>query len=310
MPTPLVKKIHTLTGHPDCVYTLQASGDTHHFFSADGKGMVVRWDLTRPEEGELIAKLPNSIYALHHLKDTDQLIAAQNYSGIHLLDWKNKKELASLQISNAAIFDIQSIGSDVWIAGGDGFLTIVDLKEWRIKKRIRINEKSVRAMTVNPNASEVAIAFSDFSIRIFSMEDYSLKHEFVAHSNSVFTLCYIPNTNYLISGGRDAKLRIWDASNGYQPVEEIAAHLYAINHLVFSPDGKYFATASMDKSVKVWDTQALKLLKVIDKARHTGHGTSVNKLLWTPYQNQLVSASDDRSISVWEIDFSVIDERK
>ncbi|MCE2995707.1 MAG: WD40 repeat domain-containing protein [Cyclobacteriaceae bacterium] len=308
MPTPLVKKVHTLTGHPDCVYTLQASGDAQHFFSADGKGMVARWDLAQPEEGELIAKLPNSIYALHYLKDTDQLIAAQNYSGIHLLDWKDKKELASLQISNAAIFDIQSIGNDLWVAGGDGSLTIIDLKEWRIKKRTHISEKSIRAMAVNPNGSEVAISFSDFSIRIFSTEDYSLKYEFVAHTNSVFTLSYIPNSNYLISGGRDAKLRLWDTANRYQPVEEIAAHLYAINHLVFSPDGNYFATASMDKSVKVWDTRALKLLKVIDKGRHAGHGTSVNKLLWTPYQNQLISASDDRSISVWEIDFSVISE--
>ncbi len=308
MPTPLVKKIHTLTGHADCVYTLQASGDAQHFFSADGKGMVARWDLAQPDEGELIAKLPNSVYALHYLKETDQLIAAQNYSGIHLLDWKNKNELASLRISNAAIFDIQSIGKDLWIAGGDGFLTIVDGNAWRIKKRWAISEKSVRAMTVHPNGSEVAIGFSDFSIRIFSTEDYSLKHEFVAHTNSVFTLSYMPNSHYLISGGRDAKLRVWDVANGYQLVEEIAAHLFAINHLVFSPDGKYFATASMDKSVKVWDTQALKLLKVIDKGRHAGHGTSVNKLLWTSYQNQLISASDDRSVSVWEIDFSVLSE--
>ncbi len=310
MPTPLVKKIHTLGGHPDCVYTLQASGDTQHFFSADGKGLVVRWNLAQPDEGELIARLPNSVYALHYLKDTDQLIAAQNYSGIHLLDWENKKELASLQISDAAIFDIQSVGNDLWVAGGDGFLTILDLKEWRIKKRIPISEKSVRAMAVNSNGSEVAIAFSDYSIRIFSTEDFSLKHEFVAHTNSVFTLSYMPNSHYLISGGRDAKLRVWDAANGYQLVEEIAAHLFAINHLVFSPDGNYFATASMDKSVKVWDTQALKLLKVIDKGRHAGHGTSVNKLLWTSYQNQLISASDDRSISVWEIDFSLLNEAK
>ncbi|MFY8036347.1 MAG: WD40 repeat domain-containing protein, partial [Cyclobacteriaceae bacterium] len=122
-------------------------------------------------------------------------------------------------------------------------------------------------MAVNSNGSEVAIAFSDYSIRIFSAEDFSLKYDFVAHTNSVFTLSYMPNSHYLISGGRDAKLRVWDAANGYEPVEEIAAHLYAINHLVFSPDGNYFATASMDKSVKVWDTQALKLLKVIDKGR-------------------------------------------
>jgi hypothetical protein len=45
------------------------------------------------------------------------------------------------------------------------------------------------------------------------------------------------------------------------------------------------------------------LLKVIDKSRHAGHGTSVNKLLWTPFNDQLISASDDRTLSVWQIIF-------
>ena len=82
----------------------------------------------------------------------------------------------------------------------------------------------------------------------------------------------------------------------------MSRHMYAINHLSFSPDSKYFVTCSMDKSIKVWDAEKFQLLKVIDKARHAGHGTSVNKVLWSGYNNLLVSGSDDRSISVWEID--------
>ena len=47
-----------------------------------------------------------------------------------------------------------------------------------------------------------------------------------------------------------------------------------------------------------------KLLKVIDKARHAGHGTSVNKLLWTGHEELLISAGDDRAISVWDLEFN------
>jgi len=59
----------------------------------------------------------------------------------------------------------------------------------------------------------------------------------------------------------------------------------------------------MDKSIKVWDAETFQLLKVIDKARHAGHGTSINKVLWTNFNNLLLSASDDRSISTWDIKF-------
>ncbi|MBV6643618.1 MAG: WD40 repeat domain-containing protein, partial [Cyclobacteriaceae bacterium] len=88
-----------------------------------------------------------------------------------------------------------------------------------------------------------------------------------------------------------------------QLVEEIPAHMYAINHIHFRADGQYFVSCSMDKSIKVWDAHRFKLLKVIDKARHAGHGTSVNKLLWMPYNNWVVSCSDDRTISIWDVNF-------
>jgi WD40 repeat protein len=112
---------------------------------------------------------------------------------------------------------------------------------------------------------------------------------------------YSPDGNFLFSGSRDARLKVWDVQAGYVQAAEVVAHMYAINHIEFSPNGKHFVTCSMDKSIKVWDLEELKLLKVIDKARHAGHGTSVNKLLWTP--GQLLSASDDRSISAWDVEF-------
>ena len=298
-----VTKVQTLIGHRDCVYALVAGGESQTIFSAAGDGMVVSWNLEKPEEGELIAKLPNSVYSLYHDRKEDLLIVGQNYEGIHLLDWKNKKELASLKITSSFIFDIQQYENDLLIATGEGSLVVVDRDKWMIKKKILATEKSARAIAISTQLGVVAIGYSDFYIRVFELDDYRLIKEWKAHANSVFTLRYIPDTHFLISGSRDAKLKVWDASADYQQVEEIAAHLYAINHIAFSTNAKHFATASMDKSVKVWNTNEMKLLKVIDKARHIGHGSSVNKLLWTTHHNQLLSASDDRSISVWDVKF-------
>src|SRR5688572_17743860 len=103
-----VNRLHSLTGHRDSIYTLQASSEEPLFFSAAGDGMVVLWDLRQPENGQVVAQLPNSIYALHFFRRQGLLIAAHNYDGIHVLDWQNKKEIASLQITKAAIFDMNS----------------------------------------------------------------------------------------------------------------------------------------------------------------------------------------------------------
>jgi len=128
-----------------------------------------------------------------------------------------------------------------------------------------------------------------------------LKYAFKAHQNSVFSLCFSPDGRFLLSGSRDAHLKIWDVAQAYQAQQDIVAHLFAINHIVFSPDQRWFATCSMDKSIKVWDAASFRLLKVIDRARHAGHGTSVNKLMWSSFDNLLLSGSDDKRISVWSI---------
>jgi WD40 repeat protein len=297
-----IKRLHSLTGHRDAVYTLHPGGEPSRFFSGSGDGMIVSWDLRSPESGDLVARLPNSVYALHYLADQDTLIAGHNYDGIHLLDWKNKNELASLKLTAAAIFDIQSFGDRLLVASGDGVITVVDLKTLSIINKIKTSNKSARTIAINRSTGEVAVGFSDFFVRVFD-ENLTLTREWQAHQNSVFTLRYSPDGRLLLSGSRDARLKAWAVDSGYRQEEEVVAHMYAINHIEFSPDGKHFVTCSMDKSIKVWDASAMKLLKVIDRARHAGHGTSVNKLLWTDYHQQLVSASDDRSISVWQIIF-------
>lgn len=298
-----VQKQHTFTGHNDCVYTLEPSQQHHLFFSGGGDGMVVLWDLMRPNEGQLIAKVPNSIYALHYHQQSELLVAGQNYEGIHVLNWKERREVASLQLTKAAIFDINSIDNLLLVATGDGELITVNLKNLQLIERIRISEKNIRCIAVNAERSEVAIGGSDSKIRVFDLTDMHLKYEWEAHTNSVFTLRYLPGCNYLVSGSRDARLKVWDVRGGYAKVNEVVAHLFAINHIAVSPDGRYFVTGSMDKSIKVWDTETQQLLKVIDRSRHAGHATSVNKLWWSGHENQIISASDDRTISIWNIIF-------
>ena len=301
MPKINVEKIQTLTGHKDCLYTIEQGADPQHFFSAGGDGIIAHWNLNNPDLGEMVAKVENSVYALSYIAAKKQLIVGHNYQGIHLIDIVQKKEIRSAQVTKSAIFDIKQVGNIILSACADGQLILSDINDLSTISKLKLSEKSARSIAVNPSKKEVAIGFSDNSIKIIATDTWEVKKTIEAHSNSVFTLQFRADGHFLFSSGRDAHLKVWLANEDYKLHESIAAHMYAINHITFSPDQQYFATCSMDKSIKIWDANMLKLLKVIDKARHAGHGTSVNKLLWTANNNQLVSASDDRSISIWNI---------
>ena len=293
-----IGKIHTFSGHKDSIYTLTPYTDTQ-FFSSGADGMVVAWDLLRPGQGNLIAKVPASVYAIHFHPSKNILIIGQNFDGLHLIDMATKKTAGSLKLTKKEIFDIRADDEKLYIATGDGEFIVAD---WnlRVLDRQKLSDKSARAIAIGERF--LAVGYSDQHIRTFDKVTGKLVHDFAAHALSVFTLVFDPEGKWLISGGRDAHLKRWD-SGTFEPVEDISAHMYAINHITYSPDGQHFVTCSMDKSIKVWDSFTFKLKKVIDKARHAGHGTSVNKLIWMPYQDYLVSCSDDRTISVWDINF-------
>jgi WD40 repeat protein len=118
----------------------------------------------------------------------------------------------------------------------------------------------------------------------------------------VFSVAYSLNGDHLLTAGRDAQIRTWDVAAGYTLAGTVPAHMYTINHLAFSPDGRYLASCSLDKSIKLWDAATMTLLRVLDRARSAGHGTSVNRLVWPGTENRLVSCSDDRSLAVWKVE--------
>ena len=302
MPGILINKLYDFKGHRDAVYALAKGSSSNLFFSGGGDGLVAGWNMDHPDQGSLVAKVPNSVYALYYLAERNLLAVGHNQDGIHFIDAEKKKEVGSIQLTSNAIFDIQSYNNLLFVGTGDGSIFIIDLPTFKSINKIAASAQSVRCLAINPESKELAAGFSDNHIRVFSLEDFSLKREWVAHDNSVFTLSYTPDNNFLISGSRDAKLKRWEVNNQYQKLQEVPAHLYAINNMAFSPDGKHFITCSMDKTIKVWNTEDMKLVKVIDRARHSGHGTSVNKVLWLS-DNRIVSASDDRNVYVWDIHF-------
>ncbi len=299
-----IHKLITLAGHRDSVYALVEGAHPHEVFSAGTDGLVVKWDLTTtasPPQGLLVARMNASVYALCFVKAQNRLVIGENYHGLHLIDLASQTEIASSSLTQSAIFAIEYFKETLFVGSGDGLLSMLNINDLSTIQQLKFSNKSVRCLALNIMKNELVVGYSDNFIRVIDLKTLKIKYQIEAHTNSVFSLCYSPDFRFLLSGSRDARLKIWNVEEGYRLHTEIVAHLFTINSITYSPDSQYFATCSKDKSIKLWRAEDFKLLKVIDKARHAGHGTSVNKLLWLPYQDTLLSCSDDKTISVWKI---------
>lgn len=303
-PRPTATRIGTLAGHRDAVYALAGRPGADQVFSGSADGMVVAWNSAQPEaDGELLARVENSVYALLELPTRGLLLLGHNFQGVQAIDLQTKTLAHATALPPVAIFEMVYSASRqrLYCALGDGTLAVLRGDDFRLENLLRISDKSLRCLALHEARGELAVGSSDWKTYVLDLDSLAIKTTLAEATNSVFTLAYSPDGQHLLAAGRDAHLRRYRATDGYPLLDSVVAHMYAINHLAFSGDGRYLASCSLDKSIKLWDPASLALLRVLDKARTAGHGTSVNKLVWPGTQQRLVSCSDDRSLAVWEI---------
>ncbi len=292
--------LHTCTGHRAAVYTLAYGQSERHFFSAGSDGWIVEWRLDEPETGRVAASVETQVFSLLALPEKKQLIAGNMNGGLHWVDLENPEKTRNIQHHQKGVYDLQQHGPWLFSAGGEGTLTRWALEDARSVESFRLSNRALRTIAIAPGRSELAVGASDGNIYFLDLETLALKNTLLqAHDPAVFTLRYAPDERYLLSGGRDAMLRIWDLKQSPPALhDEQPAHWFTLNHIAYSPDGSRFATASRDKTIKIWDSATFRLLMVFETIRDNGHINSVNRLLWLP--GALISGSDDRTVKLWE----------
>jgi WD40 repeat protein len=299
-----INKIAHLTGHRGAVYTLAQGNTPQYITSAGGDGWVVLWDLDKPDLGRVIAKVETRIFSICVAEN--RIIAGNMDGGIHFINLDNPDLTKNIQHHQKGVFDIQIMGNQVYTIGGEGIITRWDLDKAQSIESLHLSSKSLRCMDYCPMRAEIAVGSSDGHIYILD-KNFNIKYTIKnAHKNSVFAIKYTPDGQYILSGGRDAELNIWDLKDMQRLYEPIPAHNFTINDIAFHPIQKeIFATASRDKTIKIWSFEphtegGIVLKKVINTIRNGGHIHSVNKLLWSTHHEYLISGSDDQSLIIWK----------
>lgn len=296
-----VEKIAHLKGHDGAVYTLLPSHFKHCFLSGGSDRLVVMWnELSMQPEG-VLATVPAVIYSLAYLDGFRKLAVGTNTGQIHIIDLEQKKEIHCLQPSTSGIFDLAYLPENhkLIALSGNGYYSIWDVNNFECQTNFRLTDKKLRQVKIHPNLKQAAIACGNHQIAIIDLQSGLPVHQFEAHTMSVNSICYSPDGRFLLSGSRDAWLKVWDIHQNYHLIYQVPAHNFAIYSIVYSSDGKLFATASRDKTIKIWNGENFSFMLRIDKDKFDGHINSVNKIIWI--NDYLISAGDDRSIILWKV---------
>lgn len=294
----------SLSGHKSAIYALSAGSFPHSCFSADGNGWIVYWANMLLNEGVAIAQVPANVFSLHYLEQQHTMAAGSMQGIVYGIDLKHPALLPKAIQLPPPVFALQTYQNILLAGAGDGRLYAIATDTWQAVRALPLSDSAIRDIALHPTAPLAAVACSDAMIYIIDLEKWILVQTLLFHQQSVFSVCFSPNGQYLFSGSRDAYLAIWQTAGDFALHHTIPAHLSTINSIVCSPNMPYFATAARDKTLKIWNLHTFALEKVIDPAKPNirSHQYSVNRLLWLcddkPY---LLSAGDDKMILVWHI---------
>jgi WD40 repeat protein len=115
-----------------------------------------------------------------------------------------------------------------------------------------------------------------------------------AHAGGACCVRYAPGGSVLASGGRDGRVRLWDARTGRE-LRTLEGHEGDVNMVAFSPDGARLASAGDDRTVRVWDLRKGQLQFAL-----TGHPGRVYSVLFTGDGRRLITKAHGRGIHLWD----------
>ncbi|MDX2250383.1 MAG: hypothetical protein SF052_26605 [Bacteroidia bacterium] len=298
-----LRQTQEYSGHTGSVFAMALSEDEKWLFTSGDDGIVAQWDLHAVrDQGTAILRTDRSIYALLCLPD-NRLMAGTSDGTLYLLDLNDHKIIHTLRKTTASIYNLHfdKVTGMIWCLHGLGRLTLFEAANLREIAYLQLSARHLRSVCESADGQNMFIGTSDNRILVLDRRQAGLLQEWEAHKNSVFSLAILPDTDYLLSGGMDAHLNIWDTKNSFKLVKSLPAHYFTVNDIVISPDGNYFATASRDKTFKLWNSLSFDLLKVVDYERNQAHRHSINRIKWLKADNNILSCSDDRRIIRWKV---------
>ncbi len=186
------------------------------------------------------------------------------------------------------------------VVGGEYELTIWDVAQAKLEKRIYTRAERAYAMTFLPDGM-LAVAGGrpgqEGDVRIYNLnagnartengvvildgvhDSAVLVKELLETDDSVLCLGTGADGKKLAAGGCDRLVRVWDLSPCYanakleQTIENHADWVFGI---AFAPDGKHLLTASRDKTAKVWDLTTKESVLTFPDHQNTVYSVAVN----------------------------------
>jgi len=208
----------------------------------------------------------------------------------------NFKLIITLKHSTQSINAIVSLYNTYLIsASKDRFITIYKTRDIQVTNELKIHSKAVYDIEVLDDKSQLFATCSvNNEIKIWNNSE--LVANLVGHYSHVYSLVYSANHTILISGSKDATIKLWNVSDSFSLITTLYQHTDSVVSFVLISKKNLFASGSCDYTIVIWNLTTLGFIQKLQ-----GHSGCVNALALQK-DKYLLSGSSDKAIFMWDIE--------
>ncbi|XP_012232202.1 periodic tryptophan protein 2 homolog [Linepithema humile] len=270
-------------------------------------------------------------------KDTKMKMLGYKKLATHYLADEVHKQNKDAKLTAAAYHQDTHI---LVIGFNNGSFYLYELPHATMIHSLSISRQRISSIALNPAGDWIAIGCShagQLLVWEWQSETYAMKQQ--GHRTNMNCLAYSPDGQYIVTGGDDGKVKLWNTLSGFCTLT-FHEHTSSISSVLFSHNRKFIASASLDGTVRAYDLARYRNFRTLTSPRPvqfsclaldasdeflaaggqdffdiylwsmklgslleilSGHEGPVASLAFSPSpaSTELVSASWDKSLKIW-----------
>ena len=129
----------------------------------------------------------------------------------------------------------------------------------------------------------------------YSIDQISLINTIKGHTAAVRSVAITRDDRYVVSGGVDNTLRVWELGTGRCALT-LEGHTAAVRSIAITRDGRYAVSGGHDNTLRVWELETGRCALTLE-----GHIDAVYSVALTPDGNHAVSGGVENTLRVWDL---------
>lgn len=231
-----------------------------------------------------------------------------------LLDYYEAGVIGNQSAKRVRTVAISPDGSRVLSAGFDRTAAVWDLNGYDLLLDIvATHGDSVYEAAYSADGQYVATASEDGSVKVTEVSTHSEPcgsplFQTAKRGNrkrpAIDSVRFFPNRNWIVAGGEDGYVRVWDLDQCQQIAElSVGLEVFSVD---IDPTGTLLAAAAgvsaasrapKQGMVRLWDASR----NFAEVSRRIGHGQTVRDVTFSPDGSLLVTTSYDNTAAVWDL---------